>query len=94
MSNPIYKTMKVFDSQWNPGMPEDVKRGFFRIFMDRAHNDVFVEYSINGEVFSPEDEKTEWCQDKIRLDAWLVENGADPGGPGVSGETAIIKHWW
>lgn len=87
--------MKVFDCQWNPGMPEDVKESFFRIFRERCiSNDVLVEHSVNDEVFLPEDEETEWCQDKKRLNAWLIENGADPGGPGVSGETVLIKHWW
>jgi|WetSurMetagenome_2_1015567.scaffolds.fasta_scaffold615964_2 hypothetical protein len=88
-----YKMMKVFDCQWNPGMPKDVKESFFRIFEDNRSNDVVVEYTIHGENF--EDEDDEWAQDHKKLDAWLIENGAMPAPhDDEEGETVLIKHWW
>lgn len=92
--SPIYRIMKVFDCQWDPGMPKDVKEGFFRIFKGRG-NDIFVEYAINNERFDPEDEDSEWAQDKKRLDAWLLSNGAEsPKDEDSEGEEVLIKHWW
>jgi len=88
-----YKTMKVFDCQWNPGMPDDVKDSFFRIFEDKRSNDVVVEYTIDGENF--EDEEDEWAKDRRKLDAWLIANGANPPpNKDEEGETVLIKHWW
>lgn len=82
-----YKTRKVFDCQWDPGMPDDVMRSFRRIF-EGTPNDVVVEYTVNGEVFSKKDENSEWAQDKRKLDAWLIKNGAK------NLEDVLIKHWW
>jgi hypothetical protein len=94
---PGYKLMKVFDSQWNdPVMPDDVKDGFFRLYRDRhISNDVLVEYSIHDEVYEPGDENSQHAEDKNRLDAWLIKNGAEPPPDNDSeGETVLIKHWW
>lgn len=94
MNKSIYRTMKVFDCQWDPGMPEDVKEAFFKIF-DRTSNDVFVEWQIANEKFSAADENSEWAQRKKLLDTWLITNGADgPKNDDSSGETVLIKHWW
>lgn len=88
-----FKIMKVFDCQCNPGMPRDVKEGFFRIFKGWACNDVIVKYGIHDERFK--DENSEWAKDKKRLDAWLIENGAEgPKDENSEGETVLIKHWW
>jgi hypothetical protein len=98
----IYRTMKVFDCQWDPGMPEDVKDAFFKIF-DEAGNDVYVEYEIANERFSTAekpipglaDENSEWALRKKLLDDWLIANGAEgPKSDDSSGETVLIKHWW
>ena len=99
---PIYRTMKVFDCQWDPGMPDDVKDAFFEIY-EHAGTDVFVEHEIANERFSTAenpiaglaDENSEWAQRKILLDKWLIENGAEgPKDDDSSGETVLIKHWW
>lgn len=91
MKKPIYKTMKVFDCQWNPGMPEDVKKAFFDI--SEAGNDVYIAWSIHDEVF--DDENSEWALNKKKVDAWLIANGANPPPDEDSeGETVLIKHWW
>jgi hypothetical protein len=90
MSEPIYKTMKVFDCQWNPGMPENVKKAFFDIFADRACNDVYVSYTIAESVWGGDE-----GQDYKLLDKWLIENGAEGLiNDNVSGETVLIQHWW
>ena len=95
IKKPIYQVMKVFGCQWDPGMPEDVKRSFFRIFDTCPGNDVFVSYEIGDTKISEEDKKCQWAQDIIRLDKWLTDNGAKgPIDDHHSGETVLIKHWW
>jgi len=91
---PIYKTMKVFDSQWDPGMPKDVKKAFFDHFRDTGTgNDVYVTWAIQDEVFK--DENSEWALNKKKVDDWLIANGADAAKDDKSeGETVLIKHWW
>jgi len=95
MSNKNYKMMKVFDCQWDPGMPEDVKEAFFLIKSsgNPVGNDVYVTWDIQSERF--EDENDEWAINKKKVDNWLIENGADPAPNNKSsGETVLIKHWW
>lgn len=100
MSNKIYKTMKVFDCQWDPGMPDDVKKAFFSFY--ECGNDVFVEWTIQDERFSTKenpipglaDENSEHALNKKKVDAWLIAHGAKPGKIDHEGETVLIKHWW
>jgi hypothetical protein len=88
---PVYRTMKVFDCQWNPGMPDDVKEAFFSFY--EVSNDVCVEWTVQGERF--EDENSEWALNKKKVDAWLIKHGAKPAKDEDSeGETVLIKHWW
>lgn len=95
MSEKNYKKMKVFDCNWDPGMSEDVKNAFFRLFDHVMSNGVFVEYSIHDENFSKKDENCQQALDKKLLDSWLVENGAkSPKSEDEEGETVLIKHWW
>ncbi len=96
-----FKTMKVFDCQWDPGMPEDVKKAFFSFY--ECGNDVFVTWTVHDERFStkesPErylaDENSEHAQNKMKVDNWLIQHGANPAkNKGSEGETVLIKHWW
>jgi hypothetical protein len=88
-----FKRMKVFDCQWDPGMPDDVKEAFFSFF--ECGNDVIVSWTVHDERFSPEDENTEWFIKKKKVNDWLVEHGAKPAKDEDSeGETVLIKHWW
>ncbi len=92
--NQIYKIMKVFDCQWNPGMPKDVKKAFFDVCKSRNYgNDVWISWTINDEAF--DDEDSEWAKNKRKVDSWLIENGAEPAiNKNTEGETVLIKHWW
>lgn len=101
MSEYRFKVMKVFDCQWGPGMPQDVKDAFFSFY--ECGNDVFVEWTIADEKFSTAenpvpgltDENDEWALKKKKVDAWLIENGAEGSPcPDHEGETVLIKHWW
>lgn len=93
MSNPIYKTMKVFDCQRNPGMPDDVKKAFFDIHRDRCtSNDVCVEWTV--ETSGINDPGTDYAARYKLVDQWLIDNGAGAGSADRCGETVIIKHWW
>lgn len=82
-------------------MPEKIKKAFFRLFEDYG-NDIYVNYTINDERFKytlpdgteVDDSDSEWAHDKIAIDKWLVENGAEGGSENEEGETVIIKHWW
>lgn len=74
---------------------------FFSFY--ECSNDVWVEWTIQDERFSTkekpirglEDENSEWAQNKKKVDAWLIENGAKPAKDEDSeGETVLIKHWW
>lgn len=86
-----YRLMKVFDCQWDPGMPEDVKEAFFSFY--ECGNDVWVKWTIQDEIFK--DENSEWALKKKKVDAWLIKNGAEPAKDENSkGETVLIKHWW
>lgn len=86
--------MKVFDCQWNPGMPSDVYDAFRRIF-EGTQNDVIVGYTVQDERFEKGEEESEWAQDKNKLDAWLIANGAQAApSDDDSGEDVLIKHWW
>lgn len=92
---PIFKTMKVFDCQWDPGMPEDVKRAFFDLHSDpRVGNDVFVEWTVHWDDTGYDDDD-EWASKRRLVDAWLIANGAADRAEGkYNGETVLIKHWW
>jgi len=96
-----FKKMKVFDCQWDPGMPEDVRKAFFSYY--ECGNDVYVEWTIHDERFSTkerpdrhlEDENSEHALNKKKVDAWLIEHGANPAkNEDSEGETVLIKHWW
>ena len=96
MSN--HKMMKVFDCQ---DMPEEVKKIFFELAPDTAHNDVYVDWWVHDERFFYEEgqkEDPEYCEyvrRKQLLENWLIENGAKPGKSGEhEGEHVLIKHWW
>jgi hypothetical protein len=95
MDKPIYRVMKVFDSQWYPGMPKDVKEAFFDLFRDRCTgNDVYVEWTVHDDD-SEYDPDNEWGAKKRLVDNWLIANGAEDRQEGkFNGETIIIKHWW
>lgn len=92
-SKPIYKKMKVFDCQWNPGMPEDIKKIFFELHSDPAvGNDVFIEWTIQDSIFDPTDQGD---IKRKKIDDWLIANGAKAAkSDDDSGETVLIKHWW
>lgn len=93
--SPIYKIRKVFDSQWDPGMPDDVKEAFFEKYRDSCvGNDSFVEWIVHeGDTGYDSDE--DWCVKRRLVDAWLIANGAEDRKPGeYDGETVLIKHWW
>lgn len=96
-----YKMMKVFDCQWDPGMPEDVKEAFFEFY--ECGNDVYVIWTIQDERFSTKenpipglaDEDSEWALKKKKVETWLIAHGAEPAkDEHSSGETVLIKHWW
>jgi len=102
MDKPIYQVMKVFDSQWDPGMPEDVKKAFFDCYSDPpVCNDVYVEWTVQKDGCMP-DSNGEWeGKDKLianhkLVDDWLIANGAEPRSESspYDGETVLIQHWW
>ena len=95
MSDKIYKIMKVFDSQWGPGMPENIKEAFFDIYRDRhTGNDVFVKWIVH-EDDTEYDDDSEWNAKRRLVDSWLIANGAGDRKEGAyNGETVLIKHWW
>ena len=82
--------MKVFDCQWDPGMPEDVKKAFFSFY--ECGNDTYVEWIVH------EDDSTYVEEENLSrrlVDAWLIANGAEDRKEGkYNGETVLIKHWW
>jgi hypothetical protein len=77
-----YKTMKVFDCQWNPGMPQDVQDAFFSFY--ECGNDVYVSWTIEK---IPNEDDVKFAKEKM-VNTWLIENGA------CEGETVLIQHWW
>lgn len=94
--------MKIFDCQWDPGMPDDIKRVFFSFFPE-TRNDSYVEWTIQDERFSSAENSIPYCADensehalnKKKIDAWLIEHGANPAeNENSEGETVLIKHWW
>lgn len=91
----IFKLMKVFDCQWGPGMPEDVKDAFFDLHRDPSvGNDVFVEWTVH-EDDADYDDDNEWAARRRLVDSWLIANGAkDRLESEYNGETVLIKHWW
>lgn len=90
MGKPIYKTMKVFDCQWDPGMPEDVKEAFFEFY--ECGNDAYVTWTVQEDSI---ESNSEWAAKKSLVDNWLITNGAEPRQEGTyNGETVLIKHWW
>lgn len=102
MDKPIYKMMKVFDSQWDPGMPEDVKDAFFDCYRDSSvGNDSYVEWTIQKDGCTS-DSKSEWegkeklIKNHKLVDDWLISNGAESRNESslYNGETVLIKHWW
>lgn len=91
-----YKVMKVFDCQWDPGMPSDVKRAFFEIANDPVTigNDVFIEWTVHHDD-TGYDDNNDWASKRRLVDKWLIENGAEDRKDGkYNGETVLIKHWW
>lgn len=87
-----FKTMKVFDCQWDPGMPEDIRRAFFSYY--ECGNDVYVEWTVHEERFEADD-NSEHAVNKKKIDDWLIEHGANPAkNENSEGETVLIKHWW
>lgn len=91
-TKPIYKTMKVFDCQWNPGMPEDVRAAFFSFY--ECGNDAYVTWTVQ-EGDTEYDSDTESSVNRRLVDKWLIENGAEPRQDGkFNGETVLINHWW
>lgn len=90
MEKPIYKVMKVFDCQWDPGMPKDVKKAFFDL--NECGNNVYVRWQIASDIY---EEGDEWSIKRKLVDDWLIANGAEgPKDEHSSGETVLIKHWW
>lgn len=90
MSKPIYQTMKVFDCQWDPGMPDDVKKAFFSFC--ECGNDVYVSWTV--ETSGTNDSGDDYNADHKLVDQWLIDNGAEAGAADRCGETVLIKHWW
>jgi hypothetical protein len=87
-----FKTMKVFDCQWDPGMPDDVRKAFFSYY--ECGNDVYVEWTVHEERFEADD-NSEHAVNKKKIDDWLIEHGANPAkNENSEGETVLIKHWW
>lgn len=74
-----FKLMKVFDCQWDPGMPDDVKDAFFALTEEVSGNDVYVQWTIK---------RNSKDKDQKKVDDWFVANGA------TLGESVIIKRWW
>jgi hypothetical protein len=89
-NKPIYNVMKVFDCQWDPGMPEDVKDAFFKFVRETsdAGNDIYINWEINCDV------SDELLSLQKKVDDWLIANGTSPGSEGEEGETVLIHHWW
>lgn len=88
MFKTIYKIMKVFDSQLNPGMPKKVKDAFFDCYMDeQMSNDSFVEWTIQQDGLTSEF-KDEVIKNHKLVNDWLIANGAE------NGEKVLIKYWW
>lgn len=87
-----YKVMKVFDCQWDPGMPEDVKKAFFS-FYENVGNECYVSWTINGDrLYNDNDE---FALNRMKVDVWLISNGAEPAkSADEEGETVLIKYWW
>jgi hypothetical protein len=84
--------MKVFDCQWDPGMPEDIRQAFFSYY--ECGNDVYVEWTVHEERFEADD-NSEHAVNKKKIDDWLIEHGANPAkNENSEGETVLIKHWW
>ena len=77
-----FKMMKVFDCQFNPGMPADVKEAFFSFY--ECGNDVCVLWTIEK---IPNEDAVELAKEGM-VSNWLIENGA------CEDETVLIKHWW
>lgn len=92
---PIYKTVKVFDCQWDPGMPDDVKEAFFDFHRDPfVGNDVYVDWTVHEDDTGYDDDN-EWAIKRRLVDSWLLANGAEGRKEGeYHGETVLIKHWW
>ncbi len=93
--NPIYKLRKVFDCQWHPGMPDDVKDAFFAAYQDSpVGNDTFVEWTVHEDDTDYDSDEESHVQRRL-VDAWLIANGAEDRKPGeYEGEIVLIKHWW
>jgi len=93
-----YQTMKVFDCQWDPGMPEDVRRVFFKL--TEVGNDVYVSWTVQEDGscddIDGDDDFAEYVKNRKIVDTWLIENGAERRSEKspYNGETVIIKHWW
>jgi hypothetical protein len=84
-----YKIMKVFDCQFNPGMPDDVKKVFFENC--EKSNDCYVSWQIADSEY----DDSEHSRQLKLIDDWLIENGAvGPKDTNSCGETVLIKHWW
>lgn len=99
MSNSVYKIMKVFDCQWDPGMPEDVKKAFFDFAEwghPTAHNDVYIKWTVERDYDQYDNPEDEQGQNLRLVDKWLMENGAQGRSEleKYEGETVLIKHWW
>jgi hypothetical protein len=89
-----YQTMKVFDCQWDPGMPKDVKKAFFEI--TETGNDVYVSWTVQADGSYSDDDTDEITKNLKLVDNWLIENGAEGRSEQspYDGETVLIKHWW
>lgn len=94
MDKPIYKVMKVFDCQWDPGMPQEVKDAFFSLH--ECGNDVYVDWEVQWDDRNYFTSQEDWAVKRRLIDDWLMANGATgrtPESP-YHGETVLIKHWW
>lgn len=84
-----FKVMKVFDCQYDPGMPDDVKMAFFSFY--ECGNDTYVEWTVQS--VAP-DADVDRAQRKA-IDDWLIDHGAlGSRDDDHEGETVLIKHWW
>ena len=93
ITNNSYKLMKVFNCQWDPGMPDDVKDAFFSFY--ECGNDVYVTWTVQDDDTGYDDNDPRSVSRRL-VDDWLIDNGAvgrTPESP-YHGETVLIKHWW
>jgi hypothetical protein len=80
----MYEMRKVFDCQ---NMPNDVRTKFF-VEMCECSNDCYVSWWPQTATFVDDDGTTQPNEDHTIVDAWLLDNGAEPD------ECVLVQHWW